>query len=473
MPLQANAAGGKVALVIGNAKYETLPPLPNSVADAKDMTSKLKKLGFDVISAVDADQSSMKKALQTFQSRLAEGGVGLFYFSGHGIQYQQKNYIIPIDGSISTAADAGRHGVSIDAVLETLRAKKRNFNIVILDACNDAALDTKGLARMEAPSGTFLAFAASPGQLASGGWERNSLFTEKLLGHIAQPGLSIHEIFQRTRSKIVEISSGAQIPTEQNFLTETFYFIPPKNPGKRPPEAHKPGDEFRDCETCPKMAVVPAGTFQMGSQSGSASERPVHSVKIERPFAIGVHEVTIAEWNACVAERKCYQAPIVSRDATKRFPVVNISWDDARSFTRWLAAKTGRPYRLPSEAEWEFAARAKSATAFSWGGDAHGGSATLDARGPSEVGLHQPNGFGLHDVHGNVWEWVEDCFLPYSGEAGDGSAITGGASCRDSVIRGGSWRYAARFATVSFRAKAKSGEQRDDLGFRVARFLDD
>ena len=465
-------AAGKVALIIGNGSYTNLPALPYAQADAKAMAKKLKGLGFRAITAIDADKVTMERQIAAFEASLQKGGVGLFYFSGHGVQHQQKNYLVPLGANINTSADVVRQGVAIDQVIKTLRAKPRDFNLVILDACNDASLDTKGLARMEAPSGTFLAFAASPGQLASAGWDGHSLFTSKLLKHIDVQGLSVHEIFQNTRAEIVQISRNQQIPFEQSFLTKTFYFRTPKPAGSKVAEAHQPLDKFRDCAVCPEMVMLPAGKFMMGSKSGDRRQQPVHPVEIKQPVAIGIHEVTVGEWGACVAEGRCNQAPIQSARSTDRHPITNVNWDDAQSFIRWLAEKTGRAYRLPSEAEWEYAARAGGDAPYSWGTEPSNKKAVLDRHATEAVGGYSPNGFGLFDVHGNVWEWVEDCFARYTVDPSDGRALTDGAFCKESVMRGGSWRYDAKVATVSFRATGKASDRRDDLGFRVARFLD-
>ncbi|MDP7667508.1 MAG: SUMF1/EgtB/PvdO family nonheme iron enzyme, partial [Rhodospirillales bacterium] len=213
-----------------------------------------------------------------------------------------------------------------------------------------------------------------------------------------------------------------------------------------------PGETFRDCPVCPQMVVIPAGNFRMGSPSDeagrSAAEGPVHEVIIARPFALGRYEITFAEWNACVAERGCSARPGEAFRQSGDHPMLNLAWREVRAYLRWLSGRTGARYRLPSEAEWEFAARAGTTTAYFWGDDFGSGNtyccntdATWDA-GPATlpVGSYPANPFGLHDTLGGAWEWTEDCWHEsYDGAPTDGRAWTEGGDCRRRVIRGGAW----------------------------------
>ena len=209
------------------------------------------------------------------------------------------------------------------------------------------------------------------------------------------------------------------------------------------------GEVFRDCPECPELVVVPPGSFEMGSPSGEANrdddEGPVHRVTFERPFAVGVYEVTFGEWDACVSGGGCggYRPDDEGWGRGNR-PVVNVSWDDVKAYVDWLTGKTGEEYRLLSEAEWEYVARAGTRTAYWWGDDFGQNRANCHGCGDSyrptaPVGSFSANPFGLHDVHGNVWEWVEDCWNDsYDGAPSDGSAWESG-NCERRVLRGGSW----------------------------------
>ena len=261
---------------------------------------------------------------------------------------------------------------------------------------------------------------------------------------------------------------------------------------------HRPGDVFRDCAACPEIVVVPAGSFMMGS---SASEEgrweyggPRHRVTIGSPFAVGVYEVTFAEWAACVRAGGCggYRPEDQGWGRGSR-PVLNVSWEDAQEYVRWLSRETGEEYRLLSEAEWEHMARAGTQTARYWGesesGQCRYGNG-YDRTGHAElefswervacsdgyvrtapVGLFEPNAFGLYDVLGNVWEWTQDCWNDsYSGAPIDGSAWRSG-DCSARVLRGGSWGGRPRFLRSALRGGLSAGSRFNSLGFRVARTI--
>jgi formylglycine-generating enzyme required for sulfatase activity len=258
----------------------------------------------------------------------------------------------------------------------------------------------------------------------------------------------------------------------------------------------KPGSVFRDCTECPEMVVVPAGEFMMGSpvneDNRSTDEGPRHKVTIAVRFAVGKFEVTFAEWDACVAAGGCTgnQTPNDQGWGRGKRPAINVSWDDAAQYVAWLSSKTGNTtYRLLTEAEWEFGARAGTSTLaphtlFATGPTISADEANYNGdylsgigkkgvnRGKTiEVGSFSANAFGLHDMHGNVFEWVQDCYKDsYDGAQTDGSAVTSG-DCGLRVLRGGSWIGSPRALRSAYRYKARTDFRRSDTGFRVARSL--
>jgi formylglycine-generating enzyme required for sulfatase activity len=243
--------------------------------------------------------------------------------------------------------------------------------------------------------------------------------------------------------------------------------------------AIQPGSVFRDCPECPEMVVVPAGEFFMGSNEGGANEKPLHKVTIAKAFAIGKFEVTFAEWDACVAAGGCTRSPEDQGWGRGRRPVVNVSWDDAtQEYLTWLSRAAGKTYRLLTEAEWEYAARIATRTTYSWGNDigksqanCSGCGSQWDAKQTAPVGSFQPNAFGLHDMHGNVWEWVQDCYTTtYVGAPSDGRAAPDAASC-SRVRRGGSWDSLPNDLRLSGRLRNNPRSRFNNLGFRVARAL--
>ena len=239
-----------------------------------------------------------------------------------------------------------------------------------------------------------------------------------------------------------------------------------------------PGNTFRDCPQCPEMVVIPAGSFQMGSVHGLDDEKPVRRVTISRRFAVGKYEVTFGEWDACVADGGCSHHPDDWGWGRGNHPVMNVSWEDAQDFVGWISRKTGRTYRLPSEAEWEYAARAGARTRYSWGDEIGSGHANCDGCGPrwdlegtAPVGSFIANGFGLFDVHGNVMEWVADCWRGGTSGSEGGRTPPNRGKCGERVLRGGSWREVPWFLRSASRHSTNPDARGYVYGFRIARTL--
>ena len=249
------------------------------------------------------------------------------------------------------------------------------------------------------------------------------------------------------------------------------------------------GQRFRDCAACPEMIVVPAGSFLMGSPDAEEGRRedegPLHRVTFAAPFAVGIYEVTFDEWDACVAGGGCGGYRPEDLWGRGRHPVIFVTWNDAQSYVQWLSDKTGKRYRLLSELEWEYMARAGPRTPFHTGSTISTDQANYDGNhvyGPSgrkgvyrrktvPVGSFPANAYGLHDVHGNVWEWVQDCWNGnYQGVLRGGKAWESG-NCPNRVLRGGSWIYDPGVLRSAIRARTSTGNRDSDLGFRVARTL--
>ena len=269
----------------------------------------------------------------------------------------------------------------------------------------------------------------------------------------------------------------------QDYLKEQYYWLANVRPYLLTAEvelALKPKDIFQECKDCPAMGVVPSGSFTMGSPNGDNTdvknfEGPRHEVAIGAPFAVAIYEVTFAEWDACFAALGCPRITDEDWGRGQR-PAINLTWDEAQRYATWLSKLTGRPYRLLSEAEWEYAARAGTTTLYSFGDDAASLGEFAWYSGNSElkthpVGQKKPNPFGLYDMHGNVWEWVQDCWHDsYEGAPDDGSAWTTGYDCEDRVLRGSS--FDERGLRSAERYWLPTNSRTSKLGFRVARTLD-
>ena len=612
-------ANERVALVVGNADYQHVPPLANPRNDAEDMAALLRRLGFQVTAGLDLTDAAMKNRIRAFSRQARAARVALFFYAGHGTQVDGVNYLVPVDAQLAEEADLPLEALSLDLVLRRMGG---GTNLVFLDACRDnpfasgwagtgrSASVGRGLTRVgeAGGSGMFIAFATDPDRVAADGEGRNSPFTAALKRHIETPGLEINGLLTEVRRTVLASTGDVQRPWSNSSLSDAFYFVPsaaspaaglnastldvdapdpatetwlqiretanvqllerylatypssryrlsaearldalrgrsftvvvepsaarvrilniepPYRAGMRLPAGEyrveasaaghetevevvshgssptthrmalrkagpKPGQRFRDCPECPELVVVPSGSFMMGSPSHEErrdeNEGPVHRVRIGQPFAVGVYEVTFAEWDACVAGGGCggYR-PDDEGWGRGRRPVVNVSRQDAESYVSWLSLRTGERYRLPNESEWEYAARAGTTGPFHTGSAISTDQANYDGnyvygsgrkgvfrRQTVAVGSFGANAFGLHDVHGNVREWVQDCWNgSYAGAPGDGSAWESG-NCSSRVLRGGSWDDFPRNLRSAFRVRYLSGNRNYLLGFRVVRTL--
>jgi formylglycine-generating enzyme required for sulfatase activity len=281
-----------------------------------------------------------------------------------------------------------------------------------------------------------------------------------------------------------------------------------------------PRPTFKDCEDCPEMVALAAGEFMMGSPEGERGRQDVEGfprrVVIPKRIAIGKFEVTVDQFSAFVIDTRmtvgnfCNVIAAFDRttpmwgppeasfrqpgfDAKGSHPVVCVSWHEAQAYVAWLRRRTGRSYRLPTEAEWEYAARAGTRTSYSFGNDetalcAYARFADLGSRfdwrgacrsdtvayGPLPVGSLKPNPWGIFDVHGNAWEWVEDCWTPNALEIPtDGTALSRPGSCEMGVVRGGSWPSGSGRVRSAMRSPARTASHYNNNGFRVALSLDD
>ena len=248
LPITARAATGKeprIALVIGNSKY-SFSPLKNPANDARMIAGALRAVGFEVIEKIDASRRDMRRSMIRFGRRLGKGGVGLFYYAGHGIQISGDNYLIPVDAEIEAEDHVEVEGVSLNQVLARMGGARNRLNIVILDACRNNPFKrsfrsaSRGLAQTLAPAGTYIAYATAPGDVAEDGAGNNSRYTLSLAKAIKEPGLKIEDAFKRVRSGVYKATEGRQVPWTSSSITGDFYFTPkPKAAPKAAPMVKK------------------------------------------------------------------------------------------------------------------------------------------------------------------------------------------------------------------------------------------
>ncbi len=220
----------RIALVIGNGAYTTAPTLKNPPNDAREMAATLKALGFDVTSGTNVNQRDMKRLIREFGTKLKGGGSGLFYYAGHGVQSKGRNYLIPIDANIQSEAEVEDSGVDAALVLNFMDDAQNGLNIVILDACRNNPFARSfrsandGLAQVDAPTGTLIAYATAPGRVASDGAGQNGLYTAELLKQMRVPGLSVTDMFMRVRAEVMKQTGSKQVPWEASSLVGSFFF---------------------------------------------------------------------------------------------------------------------------------------------------------------------------------------------------------------------------------------------------------
>jgi formylglycine-generating enzyme required for sulfatase activity len=499
--VQPIVARKQVALVIGNAAYASRP-LANSVHDAQAMARRLRELNFDAALITDAGRKDMGLAIDQFLNKLGTGDVAFFYYSGHGMQVDGENYLIPIDFAGQSETDVRYDAHPLGRIQERMERSGAQLNMLVLDACRDnpyRAAVRSGVAGLAAPNvgrGTFIALATAPGRTASdnpGG--QYGLFTQYLLEALRTPGLALNDVFDLVRERVDAASGGKQLPWTLSSVVGRYSFVP----GASAPAVER-GPRVGDSKVNPKdnqrYVWIPPGAFQMGCSPGDTEcddhEKPLHEVSLSKGFWMGRTAVTVAafkRYTQATGEpmptgKNDFGRPFNSADGNDNDPVVAVTWDEAAGFCGWAGM------RLPSEAEWEYAARAGSTAErygrlddIAWYGDNSGKQPVDSARiwksdnrnydkrlsengnGARPVGLKQPNAYGLYDMLGNVWQWTAGWYAGkyYESERLDPAGPPSGTS---RVLRGASWSYIPAGVRVSVRVPAAPSFRADSIGFR-------
>ena len=591
--------------------------------DAKDIAAKLKILGFDVVLCTDADKRSMVDGINLFARKLARSEVGIFYFAGHGIQINNNNYLIPVNSKVESESDVEFEGINAGRILGKMKEAGNRLNIVVLDACRNNPFarsfrsSATGLAKMDAPPGSIIAYATSPGSLAEDGTGRNGVYTGELLKNLENPALAVQEVFNQTgldvmkqtndkqvpwvsstpvpkyflaqgstiittpadtysskgKLSIVSDPEGADIFVDQGFKGKSpldinsidpgtyrvvaklagydaidkkvkvnsnrkavvnFYFEKKETKGRlyvtcqpadstirildiipkyvdgieldagqyriqvsktgyttriesirvsagegldlyvelekqavvsEAADSGRPGQNWKDPATGMEFVWVPGGCFQMGSNSSEAydNEKPVHEVCVDG-FWMGKYEVTQGQWQKIMGSNPS------KFQSGEDFPVEQVSWNDAKNFISKLKQQSGNSFSLPTEAQWEYAARSGGRNEIYAGGNDVNSVAWYGSNSGSkthQVGTKAPNGLGIYDMSGNVWEWCEDVYdaNAYSKHERNNPVVTSGSSSR--VIRGGSWSSNPRSVRAADRCGNSADDRDDNLGFRL------
>jgi len=565
----------RVALVIGNNDYQHAKKLDNAVADAQAFRRELEARGFQVVYRENANRRAMNGAMDEFIGKLGTDAIGLVYYSGHGVQINGANYLVPTDLLAKSSSDFVNDAIDLEKLVSRVSQAQANFSLAVIDACRDNPFqnnkkDIGGSRGLVAPSGNasgmMVVYSAGANQkaldrLSDADRNPNGLFTREFLKAMRLPGLTVQEAVNKIKTSVIAQAKSVghvQTPAIYDQSVGTFMFTPGASPAPAdnivrpspvvvapvmtveqredafwadakaagnkeafeaylgsypkgryvslakaniarlskdvqvvsappvvapvisppvtkpviPTPARLPGGTFKDCDECPEMVVIPAGNFEMGGQA--AAETPPDRVGLGWPrhrvtlgaFVMGRTEVTQGQWRSLMGGN-----PSRFSACGDACPVEQVSWADAKLFISKLNAKTGKTYRLPSEAEWEYACRAGGQQAYCGSGrvDDVGWYDANSRRATHPVAEKKANAWGLHDMSGNVYEWTEDCGnANYNGAPSDGRAWVIG-DCSRRVIRGGAWGVPPDLLHAAFRVGNRATDRDRIVGFRVAR----
>ncbi len=529
----------KVALVIGNASYSRAP-LVNPVRDAQAVAAELRALGFTVLTGNNLSLPELSRQIDDFAGRVRSGDLALFYFSGHGIQINYENYLVPVDFVPAADADVRWTAYPASRVREKLEGTGARLRILILDACRDNPYKTSrggpsGLAPMGSNAeGTLIAFATGDNNVASDGpGQANGLFTGHLLSALREPGLELHDLFQRVKEDVYYGSNKKQNPFTYDDVAGSFYFRPVAESGTsvRPPssapdadaweairgssdasvfeaflkeypaspyagvariklaalkppepvvapgyrrreETYNPPDDglkhhsnlavgSRTGETKvnPKDGLtyvwIQPGTFMMGCSPGDneckGNEKPAHNVTITKGFWMGQTPVTQEAYQGVTGKNP-------SHFKGAKLPVETVNWNEAQSYCQAVGM------RLPTDAEWEYAARAGSTASRYGDRDAIAWYSGNSGERTHEVAQKQPNAWGLYDMLGNVGQWASD----YDSVRLPDASVdpTGPSSGNARELRGATWRSGSGAVRASLRWDNGPLSKADFFGFR-------
>ena len=500
----------RIALVIGNAAYPS-EALTNPVNDAKAVAKVLKQLHFDVMLVTDANQAKMQDAIESFGEKLRKDKEAVFYYSGHGVQDKGENYLIPVDAisRILVPKHLPQFCITLDYVVQLMVGKGSDMNIVMVDACRNNPFKSifkdigveKGLASLSRKAdGTLISYATAPGEKALNGTGGNSPYTKRLVELVMKPDISVEMMFKELRSKVKSDTDGEQVPWMAASLGGEFYFNPVQvndDPTLLNTKSAISASALGVAGMLEgKFVLIRGGEFTMGSPAGEAGhqkDETQHQVKVS-DFYMSKYELTVGEFRKFVeakgyrtdAEKasssNTWQRPGISQQ--ENHPVAYVSWNDAVAYCEWLSSNSGKKYRLPTEAEWEYACRAGTTTSFNTGSNLTTDQANYDGNYPyggNAKGVYRqttvpvdsfaPNALGLYNMHGNVWEWCGDWYKgTYYAECKARGAVSNPDNQEPGsgrVLRGGSWSGDARNCRSAYRDYDTPVNRSDYVGFRL------
>lgn len=434
------ATSNRLALVIGNKDYAR-SPLENPINDAQDIKAALEQVGFRVIYRENADLMTMNEAVHEFTQGLTKSSVGLVYYSGHGAQADDANYLIPVGSEITSKAELKSRAYDAGIILSEMKEIGNQINIMILDACRNNPFkgskgSSDGLITMSGPRGSLIAYSTAPGLVAADGASgHNSIYTSYLKQYLVQPGLKVEEMFKKVREAVITKSQD-QIPWENSSMTGDFCFA---------------GCSFTPSQKIQKQVSDITHT----PKDKSILNAPIEMVNLPvLKISMGKYEISQAQWKSVMVKN-----PSKFSSCGDNCPVETVNWEDVESFINQLNKINNKKYRLPTEDEWYEACQADAGLlgntycgsndieVVSWHDDNSGGRT-------HPVGQKKANSWGLYDMSGNVWEWTQGC---YEGD------------CSLHVYRGGGWNVNfSSDVTSAYRSwNVPANRLSSSIGFRV------
>jgi formylglycine-generating enzyme required for sulfatase activity len=558
----ASEASSRLALVFGIDQYDHLPDLANAGNDARALSDKLSTLGFDVMLREGATRREVYRAVSEFETRLTnDGGTGLVFFAGHGIQADGRNYLIPADAQVEIEDDLEAEAIDAGRILESMARAGNPLNILVLDACRDNPLPrrtrsaSRGLTVTSIPSGakgTAIIYAAGEGQVAQDGPPGgNGIFTEALVNALDVPNLRLEDVIKQVTRGVLKKTNSRQRPWSLASIQGDFYFHPKEitlsdtSQGGDPTSnneamardmwemvkgSHDPEllrNFTRRFAGTPYAASAESKLAMLSVEPDSSNIAPAtkHENLLEKNKykEFGPHKMILVEQNCYgigtdigypgyQSDQKqrmvCLQSYYIDRyevtfEAYDTFaketgrelpndeemgrgqrPVINVDWDDAHAYARWASDKYGGNFRLPTEAEWEYACRSGGLEQEFCGGDDPQEVAVFDTESTMPVGSKKANALGLYDMSGNAWEMTcsnydYDWSFTNAGYAGSEKVCVDKSRSRHSLVfRGGQWDSklyeirSSRRRINAFPTNANVGLTEtiiDTLGFRLVR----
>jgi len=475
----------RVALVIGNSAYKD-SPLANPINDAKSIGQALKAVGFEVVMKFDRSKYEMEDDVDQITSDLSDGDAVFIFYAGHGLQIDNANYLVPVDARVTKKHHVSQRCVGTDYLMAALDASEASLRVLILDACRNnpfrgfSRSGTRGLIPIAAPRGTIVAYSTSPGTEAMDGDGNNSPYAKHFVSKLrdAHPkGLEVNRLFREVAQAVRKETGQRPYRNFDDSMDDFMLIEAISGPPKTITNSLKA-----------ELNLIPSGKFWMGaapSAEGAKSKEAQHHVEIMKAFYLGATEVTQHEWfsvmnNRPWEERAYEEHPMY--ESAPRNPATYINWEEANAFCRMLSKKENRVYRLPTEAEWEYACRAnrQDRSKYSYGnGESQlsdhawfhnrNSNERIADKAPQEVARKKPNGLGLFDMHGNVHEWCSDWFDRnyYSKSKSTIRDPQGPDSGTRRVMRGGAFSTPAKNCRSAHRSQFAPDVGSAHIGFRV------